>query len=455
MKRGVLFIIGLFLGSVSYAAYPRILISTSAGSDTAASGAGPATAVTGTNAAYTITAASDTILLTGSPDLSGVATDGSAAIWISTLSSTRQWSKIIAVDNVGKSVKVQDTFTLTIASATYAIGGIRKTINASARIGLDVYEGWGIAVSSEGFNLTASPFTVSPTLDSAAPPFYIESSDPINKATATTTVANGKIFSFGTAARVRVINLNLTCSNATKTTASAFQGAANVSLVSSGCYFSGLTNGGNRSSGNPDMAFIRCSFSGMLGSVYTGAGTVRLYESSVLDSAANGINGASNVYLWRSIIARANGDCIQLNANNVIQFIIGSTLHGCTGDGIDSTSGTSAYNLIIGNNITGNGGAGWNSKAGDENAASFHDFNNFGFGATANTGGAVSNITLSANELQVDPGYFNTSFNDFRVGGTVYGQWNSNPIPGTLTTSFSDIGASQHQDVGGRVAVGY
>ena len=77
-------------------AFPTISINNSTGSDTAASGAGPATAVTGAgaslNATSTITLSADT------PDLSGVATDGSDAIWVET-SSGRQYYKITAVDD--------------------------------------------------------------------------------------------------------------------------------------------------------------------------------------------------------------------------------------------------------------------------------------------------------------------------------------------------------------------
>jgi hypothetical protein len=128
-------------------AFPTVAIN-STGSDTAASGAGPATAVTGTAAAHTGGAATTTITLTNSPNLTGVATDGSAAIWLAT-SSGRRWSKITAADNAAKTVTVEDTFTIASGSAVnYAIGGKRLSQDGSTQLGLDVKPGWTIDVQS-------------------------------------------------------------------------------------------------------------------------------------------------------------------------------------------------------------------------------------------------------------------------------------------------------------------
>src|SRR5262245_57151438 len=77
---------------------PIIQINNSTGSDTAASGAGPATALTGTLAA---THANTTANITDAVDLSGVATDGSAALWVLS-SSGRQFSKIRGCDSIGE-----------------------------------------------------------------------------------------------------------------------------------------------------------------------------------------------------------------------------------------------------------------------------------------------------------------------------------------------------------------
>src|SRR3954470_959504 len=102
-------------------ALPTIAINSGTGSDTAASGAGPATALSGTGAA---TAASTTVtLLTDNPDLSGVATDGSAVIWVGS-SSGRQFAKITGVNNTAgvKTVTVSDAFANTESGKNWGIG---------------------------------------------------------------------------------------------------------------------------------------------------------------------------------------------------------------------------------------------------------------------------------------------------------------------------------------------
>lgn len=132
-------------------ALPKIVFNATTGSDTAASGAGPSTAVTGSAAAHTDGVASATITLTNSPDLSGVATDGSHCLWLKTPSG-RQFSKIVGVDDTGKTVTVEDTFTIASDSAVdYAIGGKRATWDNtdSRKIFADAKAGWVIETETD------------------------------------------------------------------------------------------------------------------------------------------------------------------------------------------------------------------------------------------------------------------------------------------------------------------
>lgn len=109
--------------------WPTIRFNNSTGSDTAASGAGPATAVTGTAAAHTNGVASTTITFADSPDLSGVAQDGSALLFLNTASG-RKFTRISTVDNSAKTCVVEDSFNIASGSAVnYAIGGKRATLN--------------------------------------------------------------------------------------------------------------------------------------------------------------------------------------------------------------------------------------------------------------------------------------------------------------------------------------
>lgn len=129
-------------------ALPVFTYNFSTGSDTAASGAGPATAVTGAAGASTGAdtggVPSTTIILNGSPDLSGVATDGSHAIWIDDTAGNRHLSKITA-KVASTSVTVEDSFNIANASAkAWAIGGKRKTFsNDTSNTDLsDLHSGW-------------------------------------------------------------------------------------------------------------------------------------------------------------------------------------------------------------------------------------------------------------------------------------------------------------------------
>ncbi len=70
-------------------AYPTIIFNATSGSDTAASGAGPSTAVTGSSATVNGGDPGTVLDLDGTPDLSGVATDGSGAIFLGTWSGPR------------------------------------------------------------------------------------------------------------------------------------------------------------------------------------------------------------------------------------------------------------------------------------------------------------------------------------------------------------------------------
>ena len=139
-------------------AFPTIVYNASTGSDTAASGAGPATAITGSGAAHTSGIASTTIEFDNSPDLSGVATDGSAAVWLNTSAGGRHLSKITAVDDGADTVTVEDSFTIASGGSAvdYAIGGKRAfweadTTNADW---VDSKSGWTHELNDGTYLLT-------------------------------------------------------------------------------------------------------------------------------------------------------------------------------------------------------------------------------------------------------------------------------------------------------------
>ncbi len=134
-------------------ALPTVVINSSGSSNSAASGAGPATALFGTAAA---TAASTVVtLLVDNPDLSGVATDGSAVIYVGS-SSGRQFAKITGKDNTAgvKTITVANAFANTESGKNWGIGGKRATCAGSLQLFLDLIAGWQVDIQT-GETITA------------------------------------------------------------------------------------------------------------------------------------------------------------------------------------------------------------------------------------------------------------------------------------------------------------
>ena len=138
-------------------AEPTLTYDAAGGSDTAASGAGPSTAITGSNAAHTSGIAKTVITLTNSPDLSGVATDGSHAIWLG-VSSGRRLSKITGVDNSAKTVTVEDSFTINDGAfaVDYAIGGKRQTLDSHSTPDWDDWKSWTVELEEGVYEYAGS-----------------------------------------------------------------------------------------------------------------------------------------------------------------------------------------------------------------------------------------------------------------------------------------------------------
>jgi hypothetical protein len=157
-------------------ALPTIVINSSGGSDSLASGAGPGTAVTGTLAA---THANTTVNITDAVALGGVATDGSAVLWVSS-SSGKQFAKITAITGSSGNwtVTVSDAYANTESGRNWAIGGTRATLSGSTQLGTDCRSGWTIDLQSDdtftaNFNLkpnaVADQWTVLKSSNSTRP----------------------------------------------------------------------------------------------------------------------------------------------------------------------------------------------------------------------------------------------------------------------------------------------
>lgn len=145
-------------------AYPTILMDSSSGDDTNASGAGPSTAITSTSASTSVDGLTVTI---PNANLSAVATDGSHAVYI----SGEGLRAITGTADSGLStanVTVGTAFTGSLTGQTAAIGGVRQYLFGSTKSELEssLESGWTVSLAaghSESYNGSAITFNCGDT----------------------------------------------------------------------------------------------------------------------------------------------------------------------------------------------------------------------------------------------------------------------------------------------------
>ncbi len=447
---------------------PTITFNSGTGSDTAASGAGPATALSGIGASLAASTSVD--LSADSPDLSGVAVDGSACMWVSS-SSGIQFSKITAIDNVTKVVTVEKAYGVTESSRTWGIGGKRATIdNADSR---HVFREWTAEwtiVFEDDQSVTGTAIDIEHNSTSNNSSSVTIKSDSTTVRTLTQS-ANAAVFQNGSVSNkwtVRFEYLKFECTNATRTAAYAFNinGTVNGSIDSRylflGCVLGDATNK-------------------LTKGIFGNGGVFCLVDSSINNCTSRGIditfpvvnlsscqikdNGAEGVYLNNAAINSCSAINCLITGNTLdgiksreenFSSIFGCTIHNNGGDGIDLTiASEDSQTQIVNNNITGNGGDGIRrSNNSLEDYGVVVDYNNFGTGATANTSGDVLGPTKGPNNLSVDPQYTATGSDDYSVGANVKAKGLPD-VARTIganqsgTTSYVDIGAAQRQEPAG------
>lgn len=423
------------------AIYPDIRFNSSTGSDTAASGAGPSVAVTGTAAAHTNGVASTTITLTNSPDLSGVATDGSAAIWLNTTSG-RQWSKITAKDDTAKTVTVENSFTIASGSAVnYAIGGKRATFNETNSRKLftsDVGTYWTITTETDQSLTSSIACTFNPSQ------FYIRGDSDTNHRVITQT-ANAACFSSFNAANLWFLNLKFQCTAATKTSAGAYSGGGNNAPRFFNCIIGDSTNTlSYAASGvvNAVCVFTNCYIATTSTAISTSGASTSIYIENCFFNMPVGIKTLS--YLSSSIadIRRSifkNGT-IAIELYSGVATILNNVFYGQSTNAIQSTS--TVLSGRIENNI-------FHSCTVPITLSSSQP--SIGFILNRNcfyNSGANSNTPTDPYQISSDPQFANIGTNDFRVGnsaliGVSYPFNNQNLGISSGTGCSLDVGAGQ------------
>jgi hypothetical protein len=302
-------------------AQPTVVINSSTGSDTAASGAGPATAVTGTSNGTSNGATPSVITLGGAPDLSGVATDGSAVLWLNTAAG-RKFSKITAADNTAKTVTIEDTITGGNATnVSWAIGGKRAGADAGLHtLFADFKAGWTVDFQPGTYTVTTT-LAFGASGSASVGPITLTSTT--GGATITTATNSVSAISLNGKNMLAIDNLAITCTAGTP-------GDGGIQALTGNSF---------------NVSLTRCTISG--------------FASGVACSNI-GNDFEANCFLIQDCEIKSNtvrGIGI-VNLGNIVDSCY---IHGNTGDGIlvgpnsnaSSGSATIRRNLITGNTANG------------------------------------------------------------------------------------------------------
>ena len=318
-----------------------------------------------------------TIALTGSPTLSAVLATGVHAIYLNTASG-RRWSKITAVDNVAKTVTVEDSFNIA-SPVDYAIGGKRNTINAASSRLLftaDIKPGWTVDLEDGTYTLT-SELPCSGT--AALQPITIRSSTTA-RATITTATDNTHLFRAGGLAngRWRMQHLLLTSTAAVK--------AQGVMLPDSylgwwefiDCVADGLRTLSQADNGTfyaySNVLLDRCEIKNCTDRGFTNYGSVFMVGCYIHDNAGHGLSTgtpSSQLQVIDSVFAYNGGSGI----NIIDSMQAGPRIHGCTFVG--NTSHGANFNL-------------WNDQTGFLHLSNCIAYGNGGYGIQVRVGDDVN-----------------------------------------------------------------
>jgi hypothetical protein len=436
-----------------------VIVFTSGGSDSQASGSG-GTAVFGTAAA---THSNTSVGITdGGVDLSGVSLTGSAALWVSS-SSGRQWSKITNITgSIGNwTVTVQSAYANTESGRTWAIGGSRLTLANSTQLGADILAGWTLDVQNNQ-TITAA-YHVNASNNAAGTTTTVTCSQ-VSRAVITQTTNNTIALDIAGSINLLVSNLSFKGANSGATGGGGYgiglgsaSGANDV--IISNCLIDTFNQGiaGQDSGGNVGInrfavvgtEIKNCSQNGVrctLAQVHLrdcyihGNGTVS-------QSSAGNVNMQQGGTLERSIFdSSVNGDNVSIAGQ-------GGNVPCSVARNCDFTNAAAGGNGLVLNDNGGNktfvvedcifyGNAAFGLKNSGSIGPVLVTNNAYG----ANTSGATSGVT-DTNPLTLTANPF-TSSSDFSLnstaGGGVVCKGAATSIPnGTAITNVLDVGAVQ------------
>ena len=422
-------------------ATPVITFNNATGTDTAASGsASPASVLSGTSASYS----GSVFTLDGSPDLSGVATDGTAVIWVQT-STGRQFFTINAVDDGADTVTVDDAPAGTTTGLTWGLGGKRKTVDntQSRTLWTDAKYGWTAELEDDQ--------TITSALTWSAPLLLQSNNDNIrtlDQSTGNTSICAGT-------STVFLRNLKLT-SSGTKGTNSA--GVYQARFVAENCILGDATNTLYNAVYNSSGTMINCEVAHCTNyGIKLTSSACNLIGCSIHNNASIGVYlNSSKVTLFCCDIYDNGSYGFRCRASDTLS-INSCNIHSNDADGIAcNVVGAAGSTIsIVNSNVTDNTGYGVLFQSGQD--VLFRGLianNNFGTGATANSSGRSSDDTILdivGRNIAVDPQFTDAANGDFNSTGSntsqlgyplgVYGQG--------LSESYLDIGNQREPTAAG------
>lgn len=452
--------------------FPIIKVDSISGSDTLASGAGPTVALTGT--AASTSASGLTVTLDGAPDLTTVAVDGSASIFLNDATAgARNFGKITGRNNTLKTVTVSDAFRLSASGLSWAIGGKRASLFGTTSAKLwnnnsaagDAMPGW-IAEMQSGHVETWSGIRFYRSGNSTDGRIVIRAVSGYATRPILTNNSSNPSFEFHDRTSLEIGGFDLRHTAGTPPTVAFYVYAptalVNVSLtdiLASVSASSGLVYCVHTANGaivTATNCFFRNTGAGYGVRLLSSIGTFR--NCYIKAASVDGIRVEDHqLNLFDSIVHACGGHGIYLDtaSSNPQAYIERCTIDGNTGSGIHYTGAGTQARSIINNNITRNGAYGINFQTGyTDGYASNHVIlnNNFGTGSFINTSGAHNPATLNhvLDSKAVDPQYVDSANLNFKVGTNVkaFG-FPLVVIPNTLTRSYVDIGAAQREEAGG------
>lgn len=460
-------------------ALPVILVNSATGSDSAASGAGPATALTGTSAATD--GAGTLVTLDGSPDLSGVATDGSHVIYLDdSTSGARNFGKITAKDDGAKTVTVGTAFGLSLSGKSWAIGGKRATIAGTNSLKLfdnnsaagDALPGWTVEMESGHAETIASTFNIRRDGDLASGNITLRGTAGAATPPILTFSNNGQAITLANnlnSIALRAFELKNT--NATKT---ASVGVRVTGSSADYVHFDGLkiadaTNNFATpitSISNASATITNCEI-GYAAGVGIDTTTETIVNNCYIhDCTSHGISGTASKF-DNNLIVRNGGDGINTTYSTPQQnmSIVGNVIHGNAGDGIELTQNVRFSGSIKNNALTYNGGYGLKFHASMTAAGlaagptqvlnNGHYANSSGFCSVTGAGVGSVNADPSAAGTSAANDYQNASGGSNFMVGTAFKALGY-PVAGTNafalnsdTNSYVDIGPQRLESGGG------